>query len=326
MLSCLAVALIGGTAAAQSATRFKFREAMMGTEFRIVAYGTDETLIERAATAAMRRGREIDSLLSDYRSGSELSRLSRISGSDSCATVSPELLQVLVHARQLSEESEGAFDVTIGPLSRLWRWAMRRGQLPSDSRLQTARSSVGYQHLLVDSVSRCVRLAIPEMQLDVGGIAKGFAADEMLETLSSWGFRSALIDAGGDIVVGDPPMDTDNWVVDARTLDSDGHFSWQSLHVTNAAVATSGDRHRNLVANGIRYSHILDPRTGLGLTQSREVTVVAPTGIEADALASAISVMGRQGLSLADRPGYGARMIESDGQEHRVFEVGLLSR
>ncbi len=325
-LLCVSIAVVGRVASAQSSSRFTFSEAIMGTEFRIVVSGTDSQNVHRAAAAAMRRGHEIDSLLSDYRTESELSRLSRISGSDSCVTVSPELLFVLQQAQSLAEESDGAFDVTVGPLSRLWRWSMRRGQLPSASRLDAARASVGYRNLDVDAARHCVRLGVPEMRLDLGGIAKGYTADEMLRILYSWGFRSALVDAGGDIVVGEGPIDAANWVVDARTVDADGGLSWQNLHIANTAVATSGDRNRYLVANGIRYSHLLDPHTGFGLTQRRHVTVVAPSGVEADALASAISVMGTEGLVLADRAGYGARMIVTDGQDHQVFESGLLKR
>ena len=235
-------------------------------------------------------------------------------------------MRILLYAQQLAGESDGAFDVTVGPMTRLWRWAMRRGELPSDSRLGAARSSVGHRKLVVDGDGSCVRLTVPEMQLDLGGIAKGFAADEMLSALSSWGVTSALVDAGGDIVVGDAPTDAVAWMIDARAVDAQGRLAWQNLPLTSSAIASSGDRHRYLVANGIRYSHLLNPKTGLGLTQRREVTVVAPTGIAADALASAISVMGEEGLSLADRPGYGARMIVADGQDHHVFEVGLLRR
>ncbi len=324
LLAAIWLISCGRSASAQEAIRFTYSAAIMGTEFRIVVHALDRESADRAAATAMGRGREIDSLLSDYRSSSEISQLSQVSGTDSCAAVSPELLFVLKRAQRVATESDGAFDVTIGPLSRLWRWAMRRGQLPSKSKLDAARTSVGFRHLHVDSLNRCVRLNVPDMQLDLGGIAKGYAADEMLKALSSSGFSSALVDAGGDIVAGDKPPDAPSWIVDSRWVTPDGEVSWKGLPLSNGAVATSGDRHRYLVADGIRYSHLLDPRTGMGLTQRRHVTVVAPSGIVADALASAISVMGPDGLFLADRPGFGARIIESNDDYSRAFEVGLL--
>jgi thiamine biosynthesis lipoprotein len=308
----------------QSLSRFTFSEAIMGTEFRIVLYGADAAAVERAVAAAMLRGREIDSLLSDWRSDSELSRLARLAGADTCVAASQDLMSVLEYAQDVAVRSGGAFDVTIGPMSRLWRWAMRRGHLPPEPRLVAARKAVGHEKLIVDFSAGCIRLTTGEMRLDLGGIAKGYAADEMLRTLTPFGITIALVDAGGDIVAGNRPPAATGWVVETRSIGGDGSRETDVLYLANAAVATSGDRYRYLDADGIRYSHLLDPRTGFGLTQRRHVTVVAPSGMEADALASAISVIGEAGLHLAERPGYGARILDGQGPETKILEVGIL--
>ncbi len=311
-------------AGAQDLRRFTYSEAAMGTEFRVVLYATDATTANAAAGEAFARAAEIDSLLSDWRSDSEITRLSLSAGADRCTPASRDLISVLEHAQRIASASDGAFDVTVGPMTRLWRWAMRRAQLPPESRLSAARAAVGHEKVVVDSDRRCVRLTAPEMKLDLGGIAKGYAADEMLKTLRSKGITRSLVDAGGDIVAGDPPPGETGWTVETRALDARGRFALEDVLLTNGAVATSGDAHRFLQAEGVRYSHLLDPRTGYGLTHRRLVTVLAPTGVEADALASAISVMGRDGLHLAAGPGYGARIIEFGSPRKQSVEAGLL--
>jgi thiamine biosynthesis lipoprotein len=176
------------------------------------------------------------------------------------------------------------------------------------------------------------------MSLDLGGIAKGYAADEMLRTLTSHGLTMALIDAGGDIVVGEPPPGSHGWLVQVSTVDTSGRVVQEDLRLTNAAVASSGDTYRYLEIGGVRYSHILDPATGYGITVRRLVTAVARSGIEADALASAISVMGCNGLRLAEQTSRRAWVIEvardgnakSCGSEPNEFsatnQINLLSQ
>jgi thiamine biosynthesis lipoprotein len=149
------------------------------------------------------------------------------------------------------------------------------------------------------------------MQLDLGGIAKGYAGDEVLRVLAGFGITRALADAGGDLVLGDAPPASCGWRVAVGTVDAAGRRVEEVRCLANIAVATSGDTYRYLEADGTRYSHIIDPATGMGLTSRREVTVLAPTGMQADALASAVSVMGEAGLALGTRlPGVAIRLIQ----------------
>lgn len=316
------------TCAGQSlnSTRYEYAESLMGTEFRIVVYASSASVADSASASAFAHARELEGRLSDWISDSELNRLSSLAGSDSCASASPDLLAVLSRAQHFAQLSGGSFDVTVGPLTRLWRRAIRRGELPHETALQNALESVGYQKLSVDTIRKCVHLSAPDMRLDLGGIAKGYAADEMLKTLRSQGLSMVLVDAGGDIVVGEPPPGNPGWRVETSTVGESGDIVSENVTVSNAAVASSGDRYRFLEVDAVRYSHLVDPLTGRGITARRLVTVVAPSGAEADALASAISVMGSKGLRLADKPGRGARLIElTDNGAHRL-EVALLNR
>ena len=195
--------------------------------------------------------------------------------------VSDDLFAVLEQAAAMSMASDGAFDATVGPVVQLWRLARRTQQMPDAKEFAEARSRVGWQKVQLDAKARTVKLLTPGMQLDLGGIAKGFAADEALKVLrEKFGITSALVAASGDIACGDPPPGKDAWLVDIAPLAR--NQKPRRLHLANAAVSTSGDLEQFVVINGVRYSHVLDPRTGLGLTGRNSVTVIAPNGITAD--------------------------------------------
>ncbi|QDV36009.1 FAD:protein FMN transferase [Tautonia plasticadhaerens] len=298
---CLA-ALWGWAAdapAGEGPDRFEFRETHMGSEFKLVVYCNDEALASRAARAAFDRVAGLDATLSDYKVDSELMRLSDRAGGPPVA-VSDDLFEVLRRSRELSERTGGAFDVTINPVVKLWRRARRDGTLPPRDRLDEALSRVGWEKLVLDPGARTVRLTLEGMRLDVGGIAKGYASDAALAEVRRLGITRALVAGAGDVVAGDPPPGRDGWTVGIAPLDParrPGRF----LSLSNAAVSTSGDAERYVEIDGVRYSHIVDPRSGLGLTGRSSVTVVAPDGTTSDGLATALSVLGPdRGLALAE--------------------------
>lgn len=257
--------------------RYEAAETHMGTLFRVVVWADSPPPVREAFA----RARELDASLSDYRPESELNRLCRAGQ----AEVDADLWAVLETAQRISRETGGAFDVTAGPVVRLWREARGSGRLPTSGELRRARSLTGWRKLRLDPRLRRVKLARPGMQLDLGGIAKGYAAGEMLRLLSSRGFPRALVAAGGDIVAGDPPPGRAGWNVEV--------FG-ETIVLTHRAISTSGDTEQFLESGGKRYSHIVDPKRGSGLTSRIGVSVEAPSGILADAYATALSVMGAE--------------------------------
>lgn len=299
--------------------RFEFAEPHMGTAFRVVLFADDSAEAAAAAEAAFAVIADLDARLSDWDPDSELSRLSEVAGTAEGREVSPELWGALSLARAWAERSDGAFDPTVGPLSRLWRWSARRGELPDSARLARARAAVGWRHLRLEgggddravrpaaparpeheqdasearaaSARRVVYLDRPGMALDLGGIAKGIAADAALSELTRRGFPGSLVDAGGDLALGDPPPGAEGWRVAVGSVEVEGEAAAGTVVLANVGVASSGDRYRYLEVDGVRYSHILDPRTGLGVRGPRTVTVIAPDAATADVLASALSVM-----------------------------------
>jgi len=273
--------LIALTACAADLREFEAVEPHMGTLFRITLYAADEQRAAAAFRAAFDRVRELDEILSDYKPDSELNQISV----GHPAKVSEDLFHVLAASQQLAEETGGAFDVTLGPVIRLWREARKNNRLPDRAALDEAGGRCGYRKLRLDRANRTVTLEQAGMQLDVGGIAKGYAADAALAVLKDLGIRSALVAASGDLAFGDPPPGQRGWKIGAGSA---------VLELRNAAVSTSGDAEQGLDAGGKRYSHIIDPITRMGLTSGITVTIVAPTGILADGLATAVSVLGAE--------------------------------
>ncbi len=277
--------------------RFEYTQIIMGVEARIILYAQNQSAAVDAARAGFGRMAQLDGVLSDYRPGSEALRLSARAG-DGPILVSDDLFEVLDRSLEISLASDGAFDVTVGPVVGLWREARKSGRLPPPENLARARSLVGWRNVTLDPQARAVELARPGMQLDFGGIGKGFAADQAIETINRLGIDRCLVDLGGDIRAGAPPPDHSWWSVGVEAGDE---VPRQSIHLNENAVATSGDTEQFIEIAGVRYSHIVDPRTGIGLTNRIAVTVIAPDAATADALASAISVLGPEaGLALLE--------------------------
>ncbi len=269
----------------------------MGTTFRVVLYSPDSA---SAATACQEAFRWLDSLnakLSDYLPESELSQLGMRSGTQEPFKVSPYLWEVLVEAWRIAEASDGAFDPTVGPLSQVWRRAFRREEFPESDRIAEAKQRVGFGALRLLADSQSIQLLIPHMQLDLGGIAKGFAAEKLVQRFTQAGFPHVLVDAGGDICLGYPPPNKPGWEVLPLWPDT----QLEPLLLANTSIATSGDTYRFLEWEGSRYSHVIDPRTGYGVSKQRLVTVQTSSGAQADALASLVSVMGGDAFPIAER-------------------------
>jgi thiamine biosynthesis lipoprotein len=271
--------------------RFEYEEPHMGTKFRIVLYAADQATADRAAKAAFTRVAELNRIMSDYSPDSELMKLCKQSATKPAGpvTVSEDLFFVLSKARELSELSNGAFDVTIGPVVRLWRLARKDRELPDPDVLKVALTRVGYKNLELDPKARTVDLKVAGMLLDLGGIAKGYAADEGLKAMAKLGITSALVAAGGDIAVSGAPPGKAGWRIDIAPLPRSKQK--RQLLLKDMAVSTSGDAEQFVEIAGVRYSHMVDPRTGLGLTGRRSMTVVAPRGIQSDSLTKMASIL-----------------------------------
>jgi thiamine biosynthesis lipoprotein len=288
-LCTVSVLILAGCAAprGQPLERFEYRQIHMGVEARIVLFAPDSARAIGAAREAFARIAALDARLSDYRDDSELMRLSRHPVGQP-VPVSDPLWRVLEEAQALARISSGAFDITVGPTVQLWREARRTGAYPAPDALAEARARTGWRHLRLDPTARTATLLVPGMRLDPGGIAKGFAADEAVAALREHGITRALVEMGGDIVVGAPPPGRSGW--DIRIADAGGAPS--VVEIAGAAISTSGDAVQWVEIGGERYSHVIDPRTGVALRHSVAATVIAPSGVLSDGLSTLLGVLG----------------------------------
>jgi thiamine biosynthesis lipoprotein len=271
---------VATTGPATALERFEYAQIYMGVRTRLVVYASDETTAVNACRAAFKRVGEVDQAASDYIINSELNRL--------CATattrpvrLSDDLFALLSESQRLAELSDGAFDCTVGPYVQLWRRARKEKTLPGAQEIEAASKRVGWRKLQLDPTTHTARLAATGMKLDLGGIAKGYAGDCAIQTLREYGIASALFEAGGDIVVSDAPPGSGGWKIE---LVDAGPDMPQTLTLHNCAISTSGDTEQFVEIVGRRYSHVVDPHTGIGLTSRAMATVVAPKGIWSDGL------------------------------------------
>ena len=306
--------------AAEELRKFVFEKAEMGLPFRFSLYAVDEAAARAAADAAFERIAVLNGIMSDYDSDSELSRLSRTTGV--AVPVSTALWKVLAHAQALAERSGGAFDITVGPLVNVWRRARRTQTLPDAALLAEMRARTGYKKLRLDPEHRTAELLAPDMRLDLGAIAKGFACDEALAVLKQRGLSRALVGGSGDMAAGDAPPDQPGWRIEVAPLDAPDAPPPQIVYLKNCGIATSGDVFQRVEIAGQRYSHIVDPRTGLGLTDHSLVTIIAPDGMTADALSTAVSVLGpERGLKLVEEtPGAAAHLVRKPAGKIEFLE------
>lgn len=310
----MSAATAGEPAAGQSAARrFEFTQLEMAVTVKIVLYSADAPAATAAAKDAFSRVHALNGIMSDYDEESELRRLCDTAGEGMAVHVSPDLWKVLEHAQQVARQSGGTFDVTVGPVVRLWRRARRQKELPSPQALRQARDLVGYKLVKLDAGQRTVELLKKGMRIDLGGIAKGYAMDEALAVLQRHGMTRALVEAGGDMRLGEPPPGRAGWRVGIPPLDNPQGEPLSYLELSRVAVSTSGDMMQFVEIGGKRYSHVVDPRTGLALTDHCRVMVVGPTGMAADAISKAVGVLGpEKGLQLIDQvPGMAAMVTRA---------------
>jgi len=271
---------------------------IMGTLVEITVSQTDSHRAEIAMAAAFREVERIDLLMSHYREGSEVSQISRNAGIKE-TLVSPETMEVIERALYFSRLSRGAFDITIGPVFRLWNF--REGKIPEKTSLQENLKKVAYRRIKVDRAKSSVYLESRGMELDLGAIAKGYAVDRACAVLRKEGLQNFLVNAGGDLKVSGAKGNGAPWTIGIRhpRLPSD---LIAKLRPAQTAVATSGDYEKFFSLGGERYHHILTPSTGFPARECQSVTIMAPSAMDADALATSVFVLGpKKGFALLEK-------------------------
>ena len=268
-------------------TRFTLVEYHMGIDARIVLYAASQAVANRAAEAAFKRIAELEQAMSDYRPTSELMQFcAKPRGTK--VKLSSDLFKVLERSQHISKQTGGRFDCTVGPLVQLWRKARKSKVLPTSEEIKAAKRLVSYRFLHLDKKNQTAWLDRDGMKLDLGGIAKGYASDEAFRSLQGHGVKAALIEMGGDLVLGEAPPEKEGWEVEIPNAK-------KTLILKNCAVSSSGDTEQFVELNGKRYSHVVDTRTGFGLADRVQATIIAQDGFTTDPLSTALTLMDQKG-------------------------------
>src|SRR5713226_508725 len=295
-----AVGLVG-PCRADSWQLFAQSRQAMGTAFTIYLYASDAGQAAAYFEAAFEESERLDEALSNYRASSELSRINGLAAREPVVT-DPEVLQVLERALDYSRRSDGAFDITVGPLMRAWGFFRGQGRYPEADELARARASVGWRHVALDAKARTVRFLVPGVELDLGAIGKGYAVDCVVALLREMGVKSALVDAGSSTIyaIGAPPGKP-GWNV--RVPQPGNRLqAISAVQLRDASLSTSGNYEKYFRLDGRIYCHIMNPQTGEPVQGMLQTTVITPEATDSDALSTAVFVMG---------PSAGKRLLQS---------------
>jgi thiamine biosynthesis lipoprotein len=265
----------------------------MGATFSVVLYGSDQASMNEAIDAVFEEAHRLDALLSNYRPASEWNRINREAPARP-VTVSPELFQLLSDCIEYSRASEGTFDLTVGPLMRAWGFFGGDRHVPSPDQIREALELVGYRHVQLNPETRTVRFDRPGVEIDPGGVGKGYAVDRMVEILRARGFRNALVAASGSSIfgLGNPPEEPRGWPINIADP-WDHRKNAAQVFLKDLSLSTSGSYEKSFLAGGHRYSHIMDPRRGVPAENAVQVTVLAPRAIDSEIWAKPYFIEGR---------------------------------
>ena len=270
--------------------KFSYSEMKMGSPFNIIIISADSVKANHLARKSFQLVDSLNHIFSNYDSSSELSKINASAGLLPYK-MSPVMLDLVQKAKQAFIQSKGAYDISIGPLSSLWRNARKSKDFPNTNTVLASKKLVGLAQVKINKRLGTIFLPSAGMQLDFGGIAKGYIAQWVINYLKTSGVQQALADAGGDIVMSGAPLNTKGWIIGVNLPETTDDLVSKKLQLSNTAVATSGDVYQYFEKEGVKYSHIINPLTGYGVTNLRNVTIIAKTGATADWLATACSIL-----------------------------------
>ena len=300
--------------------KFVFEKPEMGSPFTISIFANDSTKAAQAAARAFHCADSLNAIFSDYIDSSELNRLNATSGQNRYVPVSAALFDILTYSMGAARLTAGSYDISMGPVVRLWRKARKEKVLPNADSLKKAMDKVGYQYIHLNEAQKSVWLEKEGMMLDLGGLGKGHVAKAALKVIQAAGFPSAMVNAGGKIVIGEAPPSKAGWRIGITIPEEKEELMPHLLLLKNTSVATSGDIYQHLDINGKRYSHIIDPKTGLGVTFQRNVTVIAKDGTVSDWLATACSVLSEKNSFKLIKKFPGAALLITEVKDGKLIK------
>jgi FAD:protein FMN transferase len=291
LVSLVLCASSGLRAGGGANVRHEESRMVMGSLWTVAAYGPNTPKIPDLITQALDEVDRLDKLMSHYKPDSQISKIN-LGGSQGPVVVDQELFDLIAESVRYSRDSDGAFDITVGPLMKAWGFFMGDGKLPPDAELEKVKPRVGYQHIIMDAAAKSIRFDVTGAELDLGGIAKGYAVDRAIRILRGGGLANALVSAGGSTVYAmGAPLGSAGWPVEIQDP-FDSKKVAHKVMLRDRALSVSGSSEKFFEAGGVRYSHIMDPRTLKPVQGILTVAVLTTTGTIGDALDNVFFVQG----------------------------------
>jgi thiamine biosynthesis lipoprotein len=288
-------------------------ESIMGTEVTVTVVARTAGEGERAIDAAMTEIKRLDAMMSLYKDNSEITGVNLAAGKRP-VRVSPEMIEVAAEAEKIARLSNGAFDVTIGPLVVLWQMGLKEGKVPTDEEIKRILPRVGYRNIVIDKKASTLFLKKPDMIMDFGGCAKGYAADKAAEVLRKQGIRNGIVAIAGDIRAMGRREDGKPWRIGVQHPREAGK-TLTVLELSDKSISTSGDYERFQIVKKKRYHHILDPRTGRPSHGMESVTIIGDRGAVIDPLTTALFILGpEKGMKIVKDLGCDAIFVDDKGR------------
>jgi thiamine biosynthesis lipoprotein len=312
LLLFFAFILILHPSPSQSSNLFKYHQVAMGTAIEITLIGNDEEAANKAALQAFQEIKRIEALMSPWLDSSDVTRINRSAGVE-WVHVSQETAEVIKRAKEISELSEGGFDITVGPLTKVWRKAREKKIPPSAEEVKEKLDLVNFKNIKIDQEGK-VFLKKKGMAADLGGIAKGYGVDRAFNVLRSLGYKNLIVNAGGDLRAGGS-KNNQPWSIGIQNPRKSQNILTR-ISVSDMAVATSGDYEKFFIYQGKRYHHIFNPRDGFPPDGCQSVTILTKDCITADGLATAVFVLGpEKGYDLCQKlKGVECLIVDKEGK------------
>jgi thiamine biosynthesis lipoprotein len=290
MIGFILLILFSNSSASSQTTKWRFEADKMGSPFTITIHSTDSLQAKHFATSSLQLVDSLVHIFSDYDSSSEVSFINQHAASHSIP-ISPLMEELLIIAQDAFVKSGGTYNIAIGPLSQLWRSARANKQFPTKEQVETTKNDCHFKDLFIDTLNHTILFKKKGMRLDFGGLGKGFIGQKIIDYLKSNGIHNCMIDAGGKIETASPSYSHEKWKIGINKLESKSEILPRIIQLKNEAIASSGAIYQFYIYKGKKYGHIINPNTGYGITQPKNVTVIAQNGVVADWLATACSIL-----------------------------------
>lgn len=300
--------------------KFQFEEKKMGSAFQLIFYDSDSIHAVNLSKIAFLIVDSLNNSFSDYLTNSEIAKINNSAGNGQSINISKDLENILLQSKAAYLKSEGAFDITIGQLTKLWRKSRIEKIMPNKVDLNIKLAAVGFKYLIIDTTKHSAKLLKKGASIDLGGIGKGYAAQKVYDFFVKNKIKKILVNAAGNMTAGEPPKGKKDWEIEIEMPSLINYSNQKIVGLQNISISTSGDAFQFVEIEGKRYAHIINPKTGLGLSYQRQVSIICENAAKADWLSTACYILTiKKALKLAEKEN--AEIIIFNNSNNKIKEI-----